>query len=63
MIFGLEDRDVPNVYLISVRIVTGILVIIAKQTPRIGVMVASTILLNAGVFPSIAATLGLIRIM
>ena len=50
-------------YLISVGIAAGILVIISEQTSSIGVMVASIILLNAGVFPLIAATLGLIRIM
>jgi hypothetical protein len=50
-------------YLVSVGIAAGILVIISEQTSSIGVMVAAIILPNAGVFPLIAATLGLIRIM
>jgi hypothetical protein len=61
--YFLEDPDVSNMHLISVGIAAGILVIISEQTSSIGVMVASIILLNAGVFPFIAATLGLIRIM
>ena len=46
-----------------VRIGAGMVVIISEQKPSTGVMIAATILLNAGVFPLIAATMGYIRIM
>ncbi|KAJ6108444.1 hypothetical protein N7523_009767 [Penicillium sp. IBT 18751x] len=46
-----------------IRIAAGVLVIITEQKFSLGVAIASTILLNTGVFPLIAATLGLIRIM
>ncbi|KAJ5513386.1 hypothetical protein N7463_002938 [Penicillium fimorum] len=46
-----------------VRITAGILVIIAQKSSSTGVMIASVIFLNAGVFPLIAATLGFIRII
>ncbi|OQE06739.1 hypothetical protein PENVUL_c016G07568 [Penicillium vulpinum] len=46
-----------------IRITAGILVIIGQESSSTGVMVASVIFLNAGVFPLIAATLGLIRII
>ncbi|KAJ5645726.1 hypothetical protein N7507_011737 [Penicillium longicatenatum] len=39
------------------------LTLVSKQKPSVGVMVAATILLNAGVFPLIAATMGYIRII
>ncbi|KAJ5666122.1 uncharacterized protein N7477_008570, partial [Penicillium maclennaniae] len=45
------------------RIASGVLVIITEQDFSLGVAIASTILLNTGVFPLIAATLGLIRII
>ncbi|KAJ5688730.1 hypothetical protein N7462_003122 [Penicillium macrosclerotiorum] len=47
----------------SIRIAAGIVVIVYEQVPRTGLMVSSLILLNAGVFPLIAATLGFIRII
>lgn len=46
-----------------VRFTAGILVVIYEHKPSTAVMIASTILLNAGVFPLVAATMGLIRIM
>ncbi|KAJ5383761.1 hypothetical protein N7517_001672 [Penicillium concentricum] len=46
-----------------VRITAGILVIIAQNSSSTGVMIASVIFLNAGMFPLIAATLGFIRII
>ncbi|KAL4864108.1 hypothetical protein BDV12DRAFT_189151 [Aspergillus spectabilis] len=46
-----------------IRITAGILVIIPEKTSSTDVVVASIIFLNAGVFPLIAATLGLIRII
>lgn len=46
-----------------VRITGGILVILWGQIPKTGLMVAAIIFLNTGVFPLIAATLGLIRLM
>ncbi|KAJ5642891.1 uncharacterized protein N7484_005398 [Penicillium longicatenatum] len=47
----------------TIRIAAGIVVIISEQKPSVGVMIAATILLNAGVFPLIAATMGYIRII
>ncbi|KAF4769559.1 hypothetical protein HAV15_012030 [Penicillium sp. str.  len=46
-----------------IRITAGILVIISEKSSSTGVMTASVIFLNAGVFPLIAATLGFIRII
>lgn len=46
-----------------VHIGAGAVVIISEQETSTGVMIAATILLNAGVFPLIAATVGYIRIM
>lgn len=46
-----------------VRITGGILVILWGQIPKTGLMFAAIIFLNTGVFPLIAATLGLIRLM
>lgn len=46
-----------------VRITGGILVIVWEKMPKTGMMVASMIFLNTGVFPLIAATLGLIRMV
>ncbi|KAJ5751094.1 hypothetical protein N7533_008122 [Penicillium manginii] len=46
-----------------IRITGGILVILWGQIPQTGLMVAAIIFLNTGVFPLIAATLGLIRLI
>ncbi|OJJ97426.1 hypothetical protein ASPACDRAFT_80319 [Aspergillus aculeatus ATCC 16872] len=48
---------------LTVRVAAGILVISFEHKRRTGIMVASIILLNTGVFPLIAATLGFIRII
>ncbi|RJE23297.1 hypothetical protein PHISCL_04371 [Aspergillus sclerotialis] len=47
-----------------IRIACGIVVILHENKPRdVGLIVASFILLNAGVFPLIAATIGFLRIV
>ncbi|RAL10250.1 uncharacterized protein BO97DRAFT_436301 [Aspergillus homomorphus CBS 101889] len=46
-----------------IRVAAGSLVILFEHKPQTGIMVASIILLNTGVFPLIAATLGFIRII
>ncbi|KAL4881336.1 hypothetical protein BJY04DRAFT_218505 [Aspergillus karnatakaensis] len=46
-----------------IRMTAGALVIAWQQTSSTAVMIASIILLNTGVFPLIAATLGFIRII
>ncbi|KGO73690.1 hypothetical protein PITC_039010 [Penicillium italicum] len=46
-----------------IRITAGILVIISEKSSSLGVMIASVIFLNAGMFPLIAATMGFIRII
>ncbi|KAE8371314.1 hypothetical protein BDV26DRAFT_302836 [Aspergillus bertholletiae] len=46
-----------------IRLVAGILVILFEKNPSTGLMIASVILLNTGVFPLVAATLGFIRII
>lgn len=52
------------IYSMLVRIACGIVVIMYEDNPRsTGLTVAAIILLNAGVFPIIAVTVGLIRIM
>ncbi|KAJ5765301.1 hypothetical protein N7520_004860 [Penicillium odoratum] len=51
------------IFFSSIRIAAGVLVIISEQKPSTGFMIAATILLNAGVFPLIAATMGFIRII
>ncbi|KAE8352208.1 hypothetical protein BDV28DRAFT_5354 [Aspergillus coremiiformis] len=47
----------------AIRITAGVLVIVFNQNPSTGLMIASIILLNVGLFPLIGATLGLIRII
>lgn len=48
----------------TVRIACGIVVILHEKNPSaVGLIIASLILLNAGVFPLIAATLGFVRIV
>ncbi|PYH90489.1 hypothetical protein BO71DRAFT_387558 [Aspergillus ellipticus CBS 707.79] len=46
-----------------IRLAAGILVILYEHNPNTGLMVASIILLNTGVLPLVAATLGFIRII
>ncbi|OGM47972.1 hypothetical protein ABOM_002742 [Aspergillus bombycis] len=46
-----------------IRLVAGVLVILFEHKPTTGLMIASVILLNTGVFPLVAATLGFIRII
>lgn len=49
---------------LTVRIACGIVVILHEKDPgAVGLIIASLILLNAGVFPLIAATLGFVRIV
>ncbi|KAJ5364336.1 uncharacterized protein N7496_010049 [Penicillium cataractarum] len=55
-------KKISNTFF-SVRLTAGILVVIYEHKPSTGIMVASIILLNAGVFPLVAATMGLIRII
>lgn len=57
----IRTEDITDDFL--VRFTAGNLVIIYEHKPSTGIMVASIILLNAGVFPLVAATMGLIRIM
>ncbi|KAJ5927836.1 hypothetical protein N7466_006792 [Penicillium verhagenii] len=47
----------------TIRLTAGVLVIVSEQKPSTGVEIAALILLNAGVFPLIAATMGFIRII
>ncbi|RAK95357.1 uncharacterized protein BO80DRAFT_487172 [Aspergillus ibericus CBS 121593] len=49
--------------LMIVRLAAGIVVILYEHKPRTGLMVGSIILLNAGVSPLLAATLGFLRII
>ncbi|KAJ5324667.1 hypothetical protein N7476_003267 [Penicillium atrosanguineum] len=51
------------IFFAFIRTAAGVLVIVTEQKPSLEVAIASTILLNTGVFPLIAATLGLIRII
>lgn len=48
---------------ITVRFASGIIVILYENHPSVGLTIATIILLNAGTFPLIVATLGLVRIM
>lgn len=49
---------------ITVRIACGIVVVLLQNKPsNVGLIIPSLILLNAGVFPLIAATVGFMRIM
>ncbi|OOF93586.1 hypothetical protein ASPCADRAFT_132594 [Aspergillus carbonarius ITEM 5010] len=47
----------------AIRLAAGIVVILYEHKPRTGLMVGSIILLNAGVSPLLAATLGFLRII
>ncbi|PWY92221.1 hypothetical protein BO70DRAFT_348638 [Aspergillus heteromorphus CBS 117.55] len=47
----------------TIRLASAILVILYERTPSTGLMVASIILLNTGVFPLVAATMGFLRII
>lgn len=55
----------PATLLITpVRIVCGVVVIVHEKKPRdAGLIAASLILLNAGLFPLIGATIGFLRIV
>lgn len=62
LIHGLQAYLRTRFYV--VRLAGGILVILFENNPKSnGLLIATLILLNVGVFPCIAATIGLINIM
>lgn len=69
LLFPSHDHDI-QLYILtrcfswSVRLAGGIVVILYENQPSSnGLLIATLILLNVGVFPCIAATIGLINVM